>query len=124
MSSRLLALGWQFAVSHSSEWLFLRLQRLQPEAEACPPVAETAWDLASEHEVRRLIFELDEATALTSYLIGQLVLLHKRLSLAGGVLRLCGFSEANYSVIQLMQLHNRLPNYENREAAVLGHLDA
>lgn len=122
MSFSPLAPGWQFDVTNSTEWLFLRLQRLQAEAEACPPIAEKAWDLASEHHVKRLVFELDDDTMVTSYLIGQLVLLHKRVTLAGGVFRLCGFSADNYRVLQLMQLAGRLPNFRDRESAVMGHL--
>ena len=114
------AAGWQIFTDVSPEWLFLRLARCETEADSSPPIAESAWNLAAENGVKRLVVEIDDGTLLSSYLIGQLVLLHKRVVLNGGVLRLCGVSQQNYSIIELMRLSDRLPNYKNREAAVNG----
>jgi len=113
--------GWQIGTDVAPEWLFVRLERQHEQADPSPPIADTVWQTAQEHGLRRLVLELGEATRLSSYLIGQIVLLHKRFHLEGGVVRLCGLSEHDYSVIQLMQLADRLPNYPDREAAVMGY---
>jgi anti-anti-sigma regulatory factor len=113
--------GWQIRTDVSLEWIFLRVTCSDLEADGSPPIAETAWSLAEEHGVNRIVVELDASARLTSYLIGQLVLLHKRCYLAGGVVRLCGLSEQQFAVIQLMRLAERLPNYAGREAAVMGY---
>jgi anti-anti-sigma regulatory factor len=113
--------GWQIRTDVSPDWIFLRVTCSEVEADGSPPIAETAWSLAEEQGVNRMVVELDESARLTSYLIGQLVLLHKRCYLDGGIVRLCGMSEPQYSVIQLMRLAERLPNYANREAAVMGY---
>jgi anti-sigma B factor antagonist len=113
--------GWQISTDVSPEWIFLRVTCSGADADGSPPIAETAWSLAEEYRVNRLVVELDASTRLTSFLIGQLILLHKRCLLNGGVVRLCGMSVEHYSVIQLMRLADRLPNYADREAAVMGY---
>ena len=66
------------------------------------------------------MLELDEVELLHSYLVGQLVLLHKRISTHGGVMRVCGLSPGNQQVLHLCRLEGRFPHYEDREHAVLG----
>ena len=83
-------------------------------------MAETLWSLVEGHGIDRIVIELEDSTMVSSYLIGQLILLHKRSHLSGGVVRLCGFSSENYRVIEQMRLGQRFPNYETREDAVMG----
>jgi anti-anti-sigma regulatory factor len=116
-----LAAGWQIDVDYSPDWLFMRLQG-HSAREPFPPLSEALWSHAEEHGVNRLVFELGESVLLTSYVIGQLMLLHKRAHLDGGTLRVCGFTPANHQVLAMMQLAERFPNYATREDAVLGHL--
>jgi anti-anti-sigma regulatory factor len=113
--------GWQIRADASPEWIFLRVACLESNADASPPIAEFAWSLAERHGVNRMVLELDESARLSSYVIGQLLLLQKRCHLNGGVVRLCGLNEEQSSVLQLMRLAERLPNFRNREAAVMGY---
>lgn len=112
--------GWRICTDVSQDWIFLRVVCSDPEADGCPPIAETAWSLAEKHGVIRLVIELEASAGISSYVIGQLLLLHKRCHLNGGVVRLCGVTADQYSVIKLMRLADRLPNYPSREAAVMG----
>jgi anti-anti-sigma regulatory factor len=113
---------WQLSVDESSEWLFFHLQRLGQGFTPEPPLAATVWKIVEERGRRRLVFELHEGTLLTSFLVGQLVLLHKRAVMAQGTFRLCGFSEQNHLTLRLMGLAERFPNFRSREDAVMGHL--
>jgi anti-anti-sigma regulatory factor len=114
------AADWKFQVDQSPEWLFVRVLHVGIDS-VKPQISETLWSLAGEQGINRLVIELGEAAWLTSYLIGQLMVLHKRAHLDGGTVRLCGISERNYQVLEMMQLTERFPNYPTREAAVMGH---
>lgn len=115
-----LGYGWQLQIDEGSEWLFFRLLQTSFESEPPRPLAEVLWAIASERGKNRLVLELAQGALLTSYIIGQLAILHKRVMLDGGVLRLCGLSDDNYRVLQMMRLAERFPNYRTREAAVMG----
>ena len=116
------AAGWDLAVDISAEWIFVRLHRDRDDAEHMPRLAERVWSIAEEHHKFRVVMEFDEGILLTSHLVGQLVLLHKRLHQRSGVLRICGLTKTNYQVLEIMRLHTRFPNYLTREDAVMGHV--
>lgn len=116
-----LATGWQLQLDFSEDWIFVRIEKLGSE-NVMPAISESLWELAKERQLHRWICELGGPVWMTSYLIGQLILLHKRASLEGGTLRLCGLSEDNYDVLHLMGLGERFPNYATREDAIMGRL--
>ena len=58
---------------------------------------------------------------LCSYLVGQLVLLHKRTGVQGGELRIGGLSESNRQVLHVARLGEQFPVYPNRETALRGY---
>lgn len=115
--------GWSADVERGPDWLIVRLH---PSA-ACDtetfPMAEYVWDLMRQHFATRLVLELDELPLLRSSLIGQLVLLHKRVHSQGGVLRLASLSDSNQSVLAMMRLDDRFPRYRNRHEAIAGNRD-
>jgi len=113
--------GWRLDVDVSPEWLFFRLAKEWPDAGPTPPVAAQVWSAAEQHAIYRLVIELDDRLLLSSYLVGQLILLRKRAHQQGGVMRLCGLAEAQYEVIRIMRLGPLLPNYPTRGDAVMGH---
>ena len=116
------AAGWDLAVDVSSDWIFVRLHKDSRDAEHMPQLAERVWSIVEEHQKFRLVMELDDSVLLTSHLVGQIVLLHKRLHQQSGVVRLCGLTRINYQVLEIMRLHTRFPNYLTRENAVMGHV--
>lgn len=116
-----LAPGWLAQVERGPDWLFVRLERPGLEAEDSPPLAEALWELLERHFVHRLVVEMDQVEYLQSAMIGQLVLLHKRLYNAGGILRLCGLSASNQEVLHSLRLDGRFPHYADREEAVMGY---
>ena len=114
------AAGWILDVHASPEWVFLDLCHTGTAFDLTPPLAEHAWQIAEHHSVYQLVLEFGSNVALTSHLVGQIVLLHKRLCQNGGHLRLCGLPRNNYEVLQVMNVAQRFPNYRTREDAVLG----
>ena len=115
-----LAPGWEMDVDRGPGWLLVKLRSPDPDACDAPPLADELWSLLSRHFVYRLALELDEVELLHSHLLGQLVLLDKRVRERGGMMRLCGLSSFNQRVLRLHGLDVRFPLYDDREEAVMG----
>jgi len=115
-----LASGWQYDLERGPECLFVRLRSDDPNADAEPPLAQQLWSVLDEHLTYRLVLELDQIELLHSFLIGQLLLLGRRLHAQGGMLRLCGLSAHNRLALAALQLEDQLPTYKNRFDAVVG----
>ena len=115
-----LASGWQYDLERGPECLFVRLRADEQHADTEPPLAGQLWSALEEHMIYRLVLELDQIDLLHSYVIGQLLLLGRRLHAQGGMLRLCGLSAHNRLAIAALQLEDHLPTYNNRFDAVVG----
>ena len=116
-----LAPGWNLEVERGPDWLIVRLHCLPENVWDAPPLAETLWSLVEQHFTYRLVLECNEMQLLHTMLLGQLVLLHKRLSVHGGTLRMCGLSQQNRDVLKSCRLDSRFPPFGSRGEAVLGH---
>ncbi len=115
-----LAPAWQLRVDRGPDGLWIRVGQPHPDCVEAPPLADLIWSLLERHFVYRLVLELDELDLLNSALIGQLVLLHKRIGERGGMLRLSGLSAYNLQVLRLHGLDGRFPIYQSRVDAVMG----
>jgi len=115
-----IAPGWTADAERSGDWLLVRLRVADSNLMDEPPLAERLWDLLQQHALQQLVLELDQIQVLRSYLVGQLVLLHKRAFVHGGQVRLCGLSPHNYEVIHVCRLADRFPAYRNRDEALRG----
>jgi anti-anti-sigma factor len=83
-------------------------------------LAEQVWSLLEQNMTHRLVLELDDIGLLISSLIGQLVLLQKKIGSQGGLMRLCGLSANNKRVLETCRLGGYLPQYADRTQAVMG----
>jgi anti-anti-sigma factor len=108
---------WVVDVDRGPDWLFLRLH---PGKDDAGDVAERLWSLADRHFIYRLVVEMEDVDMLPSQLMGQLVMLHKRVLQRDGALRLCGLSERCIEALHFCRLDQALPCYATREDAVLG----
>lgn len=115
------ATGCQLEVDRGPDWIFIRV-RMSPGGVETAPLAEAIWTMIEQHRLYRVVLELDQIELLHSYLIGQFVLVQKRVHTHGGVLRLCGLSSRNENVLYTSRLDTHLPHYANRHEAVLGHV--
>jgi anti-anti-sigma regulatory factor len=117
-----LSTGWDIEVDRGPDWLFVRLHEpsggLIGGAEF--DLADRLWEIVEQNFARRLVVELDDVSILPSYLVGQLVKLHKRFVSKGGIMRICGVSPHCAQVLTLHRLTERLHPYGSREEAVLG----
>ena len=88
-----------------------------------PISPSSLWQLLEQHFTYRLMLELDQIVLLNSTLIGQLIQLHKRIREHDGVLRLCGLSSHNRSVLHTCALDDRFRSYDSRVEAIMGGAD-
>lgn len=113
------ASGMSFDVDRGPDWMFVRVNPPETAAVETPQLAEAIWGLLEQSFIYRVVLELDRIELLRSYMVGQLIMLAKRVHSHGGVLRICGLSHSNEEVLRCCQLAGQLPNYRDRGDAVM-----
>jgi anti-anti-sigma factor len=116
-----LAPGWTMHLDRGPDWLFIRLRPPAFGLGAEFDLAEAIWEKLEQAFCHRCVLEMEEVPLMSSWLVGQLVLLHKRITMHDGMLRLCGLSDANNAVLRICRLGDRFPQYRTRNDAVMGH---
>jgi anti-anti-sigma factor len=115
-----LAPEWTLDIDRGPDWLFIRLR--PPHGDRGEfPLAEMIWQKLEQCFCYRVVLELDDVTMLRSWIIGELVRLHKRVMTQGGMMRLSGLSSANEAVLRICRMNERFPAYRNRTDAVMGY---
>lgn len=104
-------------VDRGPDWLFVRLR---PDYNELDGIADRLWELMNRQFVHRLVLEMHEVEFLPSVLMGQLVMLHKRVLQNDGALRLCGLSPQCAEALHICRLDQALPHFDCREDAVHG----
>jgi anti-anti-sigma regulatory factor len=119
-----MAAGWSIDSDNVRDWLWLRVAALSPDNGGAGSngareieLADSLMAIAAQRANHRLILELTDGVFLSSLLAGQLVVLHKRVHLKGGMLRLCGLSQFNRDVLRLMGVLDRFQIYSDRSTA-------
>src|SRR4051794_34189835 len=107
---------WTTDVERGPDWLFLRLHA-PSKAAGDDGLADKVWQTMQQHLTKRVVLEMDDLKLLHSRLIGQLMLLHKRICTSGGTLRVCGLSDASQAALRATRLDSQLPCYRNRTEA-------
>lgn len=115
-----IAPGWELEVTRGPGWLLVKVRGPDEDASDTPPLAEELWSLLERHFVYRLVLDLDQLRLLHSYLLGQLVLLDRRVRDHDGLMRLCGLSRYNREVLEVHGLDARFPAYCDCKEAVMG----
>ena len=113
--------GWTLEMDRGPDWLFIRPVPPKGQHGVEVDLAEAIWERMQQHFCHRVVVEMDQVPLLRSWLIGQLVMLHKRIVAHDGLMRLSGMSDNNQQVLHAMRLDDRFPQYTDRGAAVMGH---
>ena len=116
-----LAPAWSMELDRGPDWLFIKLQPPRSGDMAEIRLAEMVWQQLEQCFCHRVVIELDEVGYLRSWMIGELVRLHKRVTTQGGMLRLSGVSPEAETVLRICRLGDRFPAYRSRTEAVMGH---
>lgn len=115
-----LANGWSLDVERGPDWLFIRLHCDPDHMWDTPPLAETLWSLLERHFAHRLVLECDDLSIMPSELLGQLVLLQKKIVTHGGQLRITGLSPAMREALHISRLDQCLQVCSDRAEALMG----
>ena len=95
-----LAPEWTLDIDRGPDWLFIRLR--PPHGDTGEfALAEMIWQKLEQCFCHRVVVELDDVSFLRSWMVGELVRLHKRVTTQGGMMRLCGLSEASQDVLRI-----------------------
>jgi hypothetical protein len=112
-------------VRRGPDGLFVKVDRLGRRGATLVPLASQIWGLLIQHFTYRLVLDLSRIDLLNSELLGQLILLEKRICGKNGILRLCGLSSHNKDVLARCHLQDCLPVYgDERDAVFAGHRPA
>ena len=115
-----LAHGWDLGVERGPDWLFVQPRCSGEVAGGERELAEQVWLLLEQNRTYRLVLELDAIDCLLPELIDQLASLQKRIHAHDGTLRICGLSEENARLLHDSERSSLLPQFCNRESAVMG----
>ena len=129
-----LAPEWTMDLDRGPDWIFIHLRpphgtSPSPQAPlpqgarggaAEVPLAEKIFQHLEQAFCYRLVLEMDDVRLLRSWMVGELVRLHKRVVTHGGTLRLCGLTPASEAALQACRLFDHFPAFENRHDAVMG----
>jgi anti-anti-sigma regulatory factor len=110
-----------FDVERGPDWLLVRLGAPAAGISDWAGLADTLWSVLDQHFIYRLVLDCERAGLVDSTLMGQLVLLERRIRKQGGLLRLCSLSEASQQALHQCRLEGRLPHFDTRAEAILGH---
>ncbi|MFZ5832875.1 MAG: STAS domain-containing protein [Planctomycetota bacterium] len=116
-----IATGCELDVERGPDWLFVRVRSFKRDTLNSWHLADELWSLLERHSTHRLVLELDRVPTLNEHLVDQLSDLYARVHEHGGVLRICGLSEAGCRVLSACELVEHCHPYSCREEAVLGH---
>ena len=105
----------ELVVDRGPDWLFVRLDLGFCEVDS---VADHLWAILNKHFIYRIVLEMEDVEMLSSRLMGQLVMLQKRVLQHDGALRLSGLAPACEQALKLCRLDRVLPNYHCRVDAV------
>ncbi len=105
-------------VERGPDWIFIKVNPPDSWDEA-PPLADAVWAILERSFTYRVVLEMDQLPLLRSCVIGQLILLARRVHAHDGLLRICGLSEHNHEVLTAARLGAYLPNYRDRSEAVM-----
>jgi len=112
--------GCELDVERGPDWLLVKVKSLDCDSTNPPPLADEVWSLSQRHFVYRVVLDLHGVEILNSCLIGQLILLYKRIREHDGVMRLCGLSPYNRRVMDTCRLSDCFVCYASARDAVMG----
>ena len=115
-----LAGEWDLEVERGPDWLFVTVHPGDHLDFESPEMADQLWEVLNKHFTYRVVLDMDEVELMTSQLIGQLIMLLKRVLQHEGALRICHLRPACQDALRLSRLESVLPNYDTRAEAVLG----
>ncbi|MCO6045082.1 STAS domain-containing protein [Aeoliella sp. ICT_H6.2] len=108
---------WQANLYERSGWQVVELVPAGDVTGDAYLLAGAVWDVVADWRPPRMIVELHQVTFMGSSMMGALVRVLKRASMAGGELRLCGLLPHPREAMQACRLHLVFSIYDNVDQA-------
>jgi len=108
--------GCELGVERGPDWLFVRLDPVEDRQRA--RLAESVWETIQAHGASRVVLELDRVQAVNEPLRAAIAEIGSRLRDAGGLVRICGLSEAELSKLRSLPAAAAVPHFGSRAEAV------
>jgi anti-anti-sigma regulatory factor len=109
--------GWEASVERGPDWVFVRL-RAGGAIGGGAALADRLLGMIREHNVHRVVLELDEVQGMDDALFAALTRVGSRIRDDGGLVRVCGLSVADIERLRAAGHADDLPHFESRSAAV------
>ncbi len=107
----------EMEVARGPDWLIIRVH---VEPDEAGDFADRIWALMEKHFIYRLVLEMDDVEFMPSVLMGQLVMLQKRLLQHEGSLRLSGLRPECEQALHFCRLDHTLLHFHSCVEAVQG----
>ena len=107
----------EMEVARGPDWLIVRVHVEPHEA---GDFADRIWAMMEKHFIYRLVLEMEDVQFMPSVLMGQLVMLQKRLLQHNGSLRLSGLRPSCEEALHFCRLDHTLSHFDSCVEAVQG----
>jgi len=107
--------NWALHEERGEDWLLARPTPPEAAWGTSPQLAEGIWSLRERQPADNVILDMQSVDFLSSFLIGQLVMLQKRAAQAGVKLWVCSLSEACHQALTICRLDSQLAILPGRD---------
>lgn len=108
---------WQANLYERDGWQVVELVPVGDSSVDAYPLATALWDIVADWRPPQMIVDMHQVTFLGSSMMGALVRLHKRISMADGELRLCRLLPHPAEAMHACRLHLVFPIYNEVDEA-------
>lgn len=102
-------------VERGPDWLFVRIDGVESRDHR---LAETVWGMLRENLMNRIVLEMESVGTFDEQLLSEISTLGSRVRAEGGLIRICGLSDANLSRLEASPAAAHLPHFKCRTDAV------
>jgi anti-anti-sigma factor len=110
--------NWRVTIDQAGDWRTVRLHQPQDGATVVYDLADAIWQKLGSPPPPRILLEMDDVHFLSSSVMGELVRLHKRMAVMGGLLHLCGLCPQCAEALHITRLDRVLPTFTSHDEAL------
>jgi hypothetical protein len=110
--------GWELTAERGPDWLFVRVEEGRHSAGPTTGLTQSLWNLISEHHASRVVLELQGVERMDDSLFDAIAEIGARMRDGGGLVRVCGLSQASLSSQPRSPAAGGVPCFRSRTEAV------
>ena len=109
---------WELKAERGPDWLFVRLEAGPPAAGIETDLTESIWGMICEHHANRVVLEFEGVRQIDESVLGTIAEIGMRIRDAGGLVRICGLSQATLPRLQRGASPAAVPCFRTRSEAI------